>query len=195
MRYLLKFNEAKFKPAGTVEAVYRHKLRSYSRLFSDIKEFIEEELSYLKDEGFDIRFVSVNKNLHPGYYNSIEIKKSNDSKFTWDEIKSDFIPFLEKLMIKYELGQEQVSKENDEYYKEKPEAKWIEKDIPVGYMKAIFISKTIIGKGMFLPIKNSNEVATYKVQDLIDDGTKSILHKNQVYPINNSKIDEINILI
>jgi hypothetical protein len=73
---------------------------------SDLEKFCNNHLAYLIDSGYD---VSVKK--HSGIYPlksahySIEIfKKENDTSFKWNDIKYDFIPFLEILIDNYEVS-------------------------------------------------------------------------------------------
>jgi hypothetical protein len=76
MRFLRKFNEAVNK--------------------QELKEFCEEYLAYLMDEGFEIEIVSEdNLEFVHIYY--------QDKSFQWSEVKDQFIPFLKMLEINYNL--------------------------------------------------------------------------------------------
>jgi hypothetical protein len=70
--------------------------------YENIKKISEEYLIYLTDIGFTLdilkpmfRFGSTN----PIY--SIELYKENSEEFNWEEIKYDFIPFIEFISEKY----------------------------------------------------------------------------------------------
>jgi hypothetical protein len=76
MKFLRKFNEAVNK--------------------QELKEFCEEYLAYLMDEGFEIEIVSEDglEFVHIYY---------QDKSFQWSEVKDHFIPFLKMLEINYNL--------------------------------------------------------------------------------------------
>ncbi len=56
-------------------------------------EYCKERLPFLIDDGFSIKYG----------YDSLELKKSNKTQFEWDDISSDFIPFIELISEKYKI--------------------------------------------------------------------------------------------
>ncbi len=87
MKYLKKFNES---------------ARELVSLRNKLKIFCDENLAYLIDDGYSIYQSSDSGKI------SIIIAKTalvNNmaTKFTWDEVKYDFIPFYELLKSKYNL--------------------------------------------------------------------------------------------
>lgn len=175
MKYLLKFNEA-----------YRDKLFGESQeiaksIGKSIDNLIKDSLSFLIDKGFKISHKSVNRYIHPGHKMIISIENKGNM-FTWDDVKSDIIPFLEMFIIKYDLYQEQVYKEM-EFIKSIHNKQWVEDK-----MTAIDFMKVVLQKG-------PNVISIYNVSQIIDEGVKSILHKDREYPITNEEIDRIYILI
>jgi hypothetical protein len=77
MRFLRKFNEAVNK--------------------QELKEFCEEYLAYLMDEGFEIEIVSEDD------LEFVRIYDYQDKSFQWSEVKDHFIPFLRMLELNYNL--------------------------------------------------------------------------------------------
>jgi hypothetical protein len=91
MKYLKSFNES---------------LNDYEHyeFRDDITNFAEERLVSLLDEGFRLKiYDAVSKNVAIGF--TIWLCKSdyNDSSFKWDDIKDDYIPFLQLISNKYKL--------------------------------------------------------------------------------------------
>lgn len=80
-----------------------------------LKSFnIQDDLMYLKDNGFDINLISCTENNTPiNLQNQIKslgkfsdfsnLKISKEQKFNWIDIKYDFIPFLELISKKYNI--------------------------------------------------------------------------------------------
>jgi hypothetical protein len=77
MRFLRKFNEAVNK--------------------KELKEFCEEYLAYLIDEGFEIEIVSEDG------LEFVRIYDYQDRPFQWSDVKEHFIPFLRMLELNYNL--------------------------------------------------------------------------------------------
>lgn len=77
MKHLKKFNEGVNK--------------------KELKEFCEEYLAYLMDEGFEIEIVSEDG------LEFIRIYDYQDRPFQWSEVKEHFIPFLRMLELNYNL--------------------------------------------------------------------------------------------
>jgi hypothetical protein len=78
MRYLRKFNES---------------------ITDDLQSFCNDNLAYLIDEGFRVKVDRTENNqvkieIHKFYF-------PNWTKFTWDDVKDDVIPFLDILRDKY----------------------------------------------------------------------------------------------
>ena len=91
MKYIKSFNES----LGDYE---------YYQVRDDIRNFAEERLVSLLDEGFQLKiYDAVSKNVAIGF--TIWLCKSdyNDSSFKWDDIKDDYIPFLQLISNKYKL--------------------------------------------------------------------------------------------
>lgn len=82
MKYLKSFNEKK----------------NYQEIFSDVKELCEESLVYLLDDpSYSLEFFSIQNTL------SIVFLKKEKTSFSWDDIKEDYIPFIEILSSKYNI--------------------------------------------------------------------------------------------
>jgi len=73
----------------------------------ELLKFCEEYLAYLLDEGFDVS-VRLYEKENRLYRNGIRDEgyisiQSKNNTFKWNDVKEDFIPFLEMLVIKYDL--------------------------------------------------------------------------------------------
>ena len=87
MKYLRPFNESKFD--NDIEA---------------IKDIAESSFVYLLDEGFKLEFTSPNFLNIPYSTLKVNVKLyNNESGFRWDSIKSNYIPFLQRLQADYKL--------------------------------------------------------------------------------------------
>lgn len=87
MRYLRKFNEG-------VSA-------------EDIRDFCESSFAYLMDEGFNIKIFSSDDpytSLPKGQFNIWLQKDNAKSFFKWDDVKDYYIPFLQLLDNRYDIG-------------------------------------------------------------------------------------------
>lgn len=87
MKYLRKFNE------GVSE--------------EDIRDFCESSFAYLMDEGFTIKIFSNSQHfstLRPGVFNIWLQKDNAKSFFKWDDVKDYYIPFLQLLDNRYDIG-------------------------------------------------------------------------------------------
>jgi hypothetical protein len=87
MKYLRKFNEG-------VSA-------------EDIRDFCESTLAYLMDEGFTIKIFSSDDphtSLPKGQFNIWLQKDNAKSFFKWDDVKDYYIPFLQLLSNRYDIG-------------------------------------------------------------------------------------------
>jgi hypothetical protein len=71
----------------------------YDNLLDEVKDFTEQSLAYLVDEGWEIDF----KIWHKGYSRCINISIENDESISWDLIKDKILPFLQLLERRYEL--------------------------------------------------------------------------------------------
>lgn len=72
----------------------------YYQVRDDIRNFAEERLVSLLDEGFQLKiYDAVSKNV------AIWLCKSerNDVSFKWNDIKDDYIPFLKLISRQYKL--------------------------------------------------------------------------------------------
>lgn len=91
MKYLLKFNE-------DVSDEYE---------LNQLKEFCNENLVSLIDEGYYLFF-------DESELNGVKIFLSNDEKqndattFKWSDVKDEFIPFLEMLISKYNVYDDEI---------------------------------------------------------------------------------------
>lgn len=106
LRYLKRFNESNFDPKVLSwikdnldmipinDSQYRMAKLEYD--FAKLREFCEENLAYLIDEGY---FVGV-ENL--GDYSKIRFT-FRGKNIIWNDIKDDFSPFLELLREKYDI--------------------------------------------------------------------------------------------
>jgi hypothetical protein len=82
----------------------------YDNLLEEVKDFTEQSLAYLVDEGWEIDF-----NIwHKGYSRCIHISIDNDEGTSWDLIKDKILPFLQLLERRYEL--EDLSHGSDKPY-------------------------------------------------------------------------------
>lgn len=85
--------------------------------FEKIKEFCEENLAYLIDAGFGI-YIGDIIDIHGKYRKYMEIAlykkgemkffdgdwyEEEDINFNWNDVKDDFIPFIQILSTKYKL--------------------------------------------------------------------------------------------
>ena len=87
MKYLRKFNE------GVSE--------------EDIRDFCESSFAYLMDEGFTIKIFSDSRpfsTLRSGEFNIWLQKDNAKSFFKWDDVKDYYIPFLQLLNNRYDIG-------------------------------------------------------------------------------------------
>ena len=85
MKYLRKFNE------------------SYS---DDVQEFCDNNIAYLKDEGYKIYVNDMGSRIEVSFFmeewwNTIDYSLT---KFNWDDVKEDFIPFIELFNEKYSIN-------------------------------------------------------------------------------------------
>lgn len=93
MRYLRKFNES---------------------INDDLQSFCNDNLAYLIDEGFRVKVDRTENNqvkieIHKFYF-------PNWTKFTWDDVKDDVIPFLDILRDKYSFFEDIKFVSEDQYY-------------------------------------------------------------------------------
>lgn len=87
MRFLKRFNE------GVSE--------------EDIRDFCESSFAYLMDEGFTIKIFSSERpfsSLVKGEFNIWLQKDNAKSFFKWDDVKDYYIPFLQLLDNRYDIG-------------------------------------------------------------------------------------------
>ena len=87
MRYLKRYNESVSK--------------------EDLQDFCESSLAYLMDEGFTIKIFSSDDpytSLPKGQFNIWLQKDNAKSFFKWDEVKDYYIPFLQLLSNRYDIG-------------------------------------------------------------------------------------------
>jgi len=132
MKYLKKFNE------------------SNSDREEEIKKFCEENLAYLIDAGFNLRYRD-----YPDYeiadHENIEltIDLVKDTTFKWGEIVNDFVPFLQILDDKYGLVKLKPTSKRDKY-----------------------------SKKCSIVFNESNFVYRYTLDDLVNDRTDGISEKN-----------------
>ena len=86
----------------------RH-LRKFNEDLSeeDIRDFCESSLAYLMDEDFTIKILNSERpfsSLVKGEFN-IWLQKDNvKSFFKWDDVKDYYIPFLQLLSNRYDIG-------------------------------------------------------------------------------------------
>lgn len=100
----------------------------------ELLKFCEEYLAYLLDEGFDVSvrlYEKENRSYRDGIRDEgyISIQSKNNT-FKWNDVKEDFIPFLEMLVIKYDLVERLVvelipSIGNTRFYKGSADIKMI----------------------------------------------------------------------
>lgn len=96
MRYLKKFNEEE----------------SFE---SDLSEFCDNYLSYLKDKGFDIkieylRYKSIAKHFKIKISKPIEKSETTTryGSFNYSDVKDDFVPFIKMLDSNYEISNSEI---------------------------------------------------------------------------------------
>jgi hypothetical protein len=162
------FNESTFN-----EFIYKTPL-------IELKKFCNDNLAYLIDDNFIIKIGTTR--IYENHRLEIILEKKGGEKFTYNDVKDDFIPFISELVRVFKINTD-IPKETIDYYNTNPEAKFkdFRKDLPE-ICKVEFIYKGKL-------LKSSN------IQDIIDDSFKSILHKDVVYPINIGDIDHIRIKI
>jgi len=89
-------------------------LRSFNEsITDDLEIFCKENLAYLIDEGFKVNVDRTHKEvkirIHNFYF-------PNWTKFTWDDVKDDVIPFLEILSDKYNFFEDIKFVSEDQYH-------------------------------------------------------------------------------
>ena len=77
----------------------------YDNLLDEVKDFTEQSLAYLVDEGWEIDFSIWNtkKGYIPVDSRCINISIKKDEGTSWDLIKDKVLPFLQLLERRYEL--------------------------------------------------------------------------------------------
>ena len=77
----------------------------YDNLLDEVKDFTEQSLAYLVDEGWEIDFSIWNtrKGYIPVDSRCINISIEKDEGTSWDLIKDKILPFLQLLERRYEL--------------------------------------------------------------------------------------------
>jgi hypothetical protein len=77
----------------------------YDELLAEVKDFTEQSLAYLVDEGWEIDFNiwNTSKGYIPVDSRCINISIENDEGTSWDLIKDKILPFLQLLERRYEL--------------------------------------------------------------------------------------------
>ena len=100
MKYLRSFNESDV-------------LLDMIGITDDLEIFCKENLAYLIDEGFKVNvdrtYKEVKIQIHNFYF-------PNWTKFTWDDVKDDVIPFLEILREKYSFFEDIKFVSEDQHY-------------------------------------------------------------------------------
>jgi hypothetical protein len=86
MRYLKPFNE------------------NTDNFEEELKDFCENNLAYLIDEGLDISVWAPTK-FFKGFKISLDFNSRNDNPRLWNDIKDHMIPFLTRLSNQYEIKQ------------------------------------------------------------------------------------------
>jgi hypothetical protein len=174
MKYIKKFNES---------ATYK----LYDTPIRDLHKFCEDHLAFIIDEGFKVEIGSTRS--FENHKLSIEIKKVIKESFNYNDIKNDFIPFLEEFVRVYEIDTG-IPKEKIDYYNRYPESKFKNRTLSgSGYGIIHRTDLPEICKVQFIYKSKVKEV--YNVQQIIDDSVKSILHKDKEYNINVGEIDSI----
>ena len=91
MKYIKSFNESL-------------KDDEYYQVRDDIRNFAEERLVSLLDEGFQLKiYDAVSKNVAIGFTIWLCKSERNDVSFKWNYIKDDYIPFLKLISRQYKL--------------------------------------------------------------------------------------------
>jgi len=71
---------------------------NYNVLYKELKEFCENSLANLLDEGYEIDVISDNWG-----FNQCLLKSTTNNLFYWNDVKNDYIPFLQLLSENYEI--------------------------------------------------------------------------------------------
>ncbi len=129
---------------------------SNSNKVEDVKKFCNENLAYLIDAGFYLMYSTSSSFIdkQKGILPkqcSISLHK-HSGFMKWDEIVDDFVPFLQILNNKYELVKLEPTSKRDKYSK-----------------KCSFI------------FNDYNYLYRYSLDDLINDRTSGISHKDLDY--------------
>lgn len=78
----------------------------YDELLEEVKDFTEQSLAYLVDEGWELDF-NIIWNTRKGYIpvdsRCINISIKKDDGTSWDLVKDKILPFLQLLERRYEL--------------------------------------------------------------------------------------------
>jgi len=107
MKHLRKFNEAQFGNSFKTAALS-------SNEFNELKEFSENCLAYLLDEGFELELVDRNgrESNDPSFDEDAEYfwvdlygptENGDTISYSWDQIKDYYIPFLKLVQKRYIL--------------------------------------------------------------------------------------------
>ena len=86
MKYIKKFNESLKEAENEI----------YQKKLDEIKKFCNENLAYLIDSGFNMRYFE-----YPEWL-SVTLHK-NGKLFKWEEVVDDVVPFLQVINTKYGL--------------------------------------------------------------------------------------------
>jgi len=94
----------------------------YDSLLEEVKDFTEQSLAYLVDEGWEINFELNNTTklinyMYPTDSKLVVISIENNEYISWDSIKDKILPFFQLLERRYEL--EDSSRNSSRYYRVK----------------------------------------------------------------------------
>jgi hypothetical protein len=100
MKYIKKFNESLKEAENEI----------YQKKLDEIKKFCNENLAYLIDSGFNMRYFE-----YPEWL-SVNLHK-NGKLFKWEEVVDDVVPFLQVIDTKYGLVKLKSTSNRDKHSK------------------------------------------------------------------------------
>jgi hypothetical protein len=147
MKYLIRFNES----------------------IDEIEKFSRDSLAYLLDEGFEFKKISSDRDhyicfclykVDPKRISPTLVDK-NTNGFYWDDIKDDFIPFLELFNEKFPYGKSSI-KSIGFNTKNRFDDTYIERQIPIKGKSFEDILNDTLNFGVWL---DNIQLTLYKYND------------------------------
>jgi hypothetical protein len=113
MKYIKEFNESYIS-----DSLKEVEKKIHQRKVDDIKRFCNENLAYLIDSGFSIRYFEYGKNDIGDGIDTLNVNFHKNGKlFKWEEVVDDVVPFLQVINTKYGLVKLKSTSNRDKYSK------------------------------------------------------------------------------